>query len=244
MIGGDRWTATSRADEWPPHAIVFEDREMKHRLALATSLALAGLLMSAGAAAACLPYTHFNDQFGLERGIQWAFEGRVVREMLYEGTDRPEAVVIRVDRTLAGSSAGSELTIRQDGGCDGFWYRPGDRVIVAVPLYPWPLREPSPKDRIRLPFDDVTNYDIPVWVLDGERVVPVPGFHTWPAINGTSPTTRTQLVVALIRLPDTSISSVAVQPRGQSLLVPALVGACSLAAAAWLLRGRFKRTAA
>jgi hypothetical protein len=210
----------------------------------AMTLAVAALLGSAVAAAACEPFTFDDTGFGLERGIQWAFTGSVVREEPNEETGRPNAVVIRVDKVLAGRHASRELRIQQDDGCDGFWYRLGDRVVVAVPFHPGFAHAPSPSDRLRAPFENVTNYVIAVWVLDGERVVVGPGPHSWPAINGHSPKTFSKLEAALARLPDTSTAG----PPAGGLDDPWIAVVLLTAAGAWLAslshvlhRGQWRR---
>jgi hypothetical protein len=200
------------------------------RLLLALALAGAGLLASAAAVLACEPYTFDDTGFRLERGIAWAFRGHVVREVIGE-TGRPTTVVIAVDRTLAGTASGRELSIRQDDGCDGFWYHTGDSVVVAVPRYPGFAGDPVAADRLRPPYERLTNYVVAVWVLDGERVVPGMGPHSWPAIDGTSPATLGVLVSALAALPDTASAGPATLSPTGTWLVPGAAGVLSFLAA-------------
>jgi hypothetical protein len=167
-------------------------------------LAAAASGASVGAVLACEPYTFDDDGFGLERGIAWAFEGRVVREIAGEAGQGPVAVIIEVDRMLTGEASGGELSIAADAGCDGFWYGAGDEVIVAVPRYSGFLAEPGPADRLRPPYAGASDSLVAVWVLDGERVVPGDGPHSWPTIGGIQPQTAADVRSALLGLPDTA----------------------------------------
>ena len=112
------------------------------RVLIAWPIAVVAALASASAVAACELYTFDDTGFGLARGVAWAFRGHVVREVPGE-TGRPEVVVIAVDRTLVGEGSGRELSVRQDDGCDGFWYGTGDSVIVAVARYPGFIADPG-----------------------------------------------------------------------------------------------------
>lgn len=185
-------------------------------------LAAAASGASVGAVLACEPYTFDDDGFGLERGIAWAFEGRVVREIAGEAGQGPVAVIIEVDRTLTGEASGGELSIAADTGCDGFWYGAGDEVIVAVPRYPGFLAEPGPADRLQPPYAGASDSLVAVWVLDGERVVPGDGPHLWPTIGGIQPRTAADVRSALLGLPDTATDGSATStmsprsPGGQS----------------------------
>lgn len=199
---------------------------------IAWPIAVVAALASASAVAACELYTFDDTSFGLERGVAWAFQGHVVREVSGE-TGRPEVVVIEADRTLVGEGSGRELSVRQDDGCDGFWYGTGDSVIVAVPRYPGFIADPVPADRLRPPYDGVTNYLVAVWVLDGQRVIPGEGPHSWPAVNGIRPETADEVVSALSGLPDTA--SVPAPDPDASWLVPALAGTLSCALTFWAM---------
>jgi len=214
------------------------------RVLIALPIAVTALLASASAVFACLPYTFDDTGFGLERGVAWAFQGRVVHEVP-GATGLPATVVIAVDRTLVGEGSGLELSVRQDDGCDGFWYGTGDSVIVAVPRYPGFIADPTPSDRLRPPYDGATNYLVAVWVLDGQRVVPGEGPHSWPAVSGLRPKTVDEVVGTLRGLPDTSTASVPARDAVASWLVPALAGALSCAVTLWThsRRGQSRRTA-
>lgn len=211
------------------------------RLPLAAALAGVALLVSATAVMACEPYTFDNTEFRLEDGIAWAFRGHVVREVIGE-TGRPTMVDIAVDQTLKGEASGSELSIRQDDGCDGFWYGTGDLVIVALPRYPWFLADPTLGPPLRSPYQGLTNYMAAVWVLDGDRVVPGDdGPHSWPAINGTSPRTVDALIRVLGTLPDTATASLSTGTHAKSWLVPLVAGWLALGGAIWLVPRRVRR---
>ena len=206
------------------------------RLPLAAALAGVALLVSATAVIACETYTFDNTEFRLEHGIAWAFRGHVVREVI--GEIGPTTVVIAVDQTLMGEASGSELSILQDAGCDGFWYGTGDLVIVALPRYPWfPLGEP-----LRPPYQGLTNYMAAVWVLDGDRVVPGDdGPHSWPALNGTSPRTVDALIRVLGTLPDTATASLVTATHTEGWLVTLVAGWLAFGVAIWLVPRRVRR---
>ena len=205
------------------------------RVLIAWPIAIVAVLASSSTAFACLTYTFDDTGWGLERGVAWAFQGHVVREVSGEETGRPEVVVIEVDRTLVGEGSGRELSVRQDDGCDGFWYGTGDSVIVAVARYPGFIADPGPADRRRPPYDGLTNYEVAVWVLDGQRVIPGEGPHSWTAVNGIRPETADEVVSALRRLPDTATASVSAPDPDASWLVPALAGTLSCALTFWAM---------
>jgi hypothetical protein len=161
---------------------------------------VAGILALAtpGATLACLPYTLSDeeDAFGLAKGIQWAAAGEVVEERSNpEVPDRPRSVVIAIRETITGPTFLTRLEILQDGGCDGFWYRTGDRVIAAIGSLPG----------IRPPFTGITNYGIAVWVV---RNGVVDATIRVPLITGRSPTTERQVRSMLGELPDTATAGV------------------------------------
>jgi hypothetical protein len=194
-------------------------------LLFALPIALVALAAVASSALACAPYAR-EAGFGLERGVAWAIVGHVTREVAGE-TGEPASVVIAVDRTLAGVSGGRELTIRQDDGCDGFWYRAGDRVIAAVPRYPSFVSDPAASDLLRPPYLDLTNYVVAVWVLDGERVAHEASQQFVPTVNGVSPSTAAELASLLIGIPDTATDEATAAGGGSSALLLAIVAAAA-----------------
>jgi hypothetical protein len=210
--------------------------EVVMRLLIVTAVLVLAVLAAPSSVAACEAYTFDDDQFGLERGVQWAFEGHVLTADLNAETGQPTSVTIRVDSTLRGDPAQPDMTILQDNGCDGFWYRKGDDVVVAVPYQPGLAAMPSARTRLRPPFERVTNYQVAVWVLDGDRVVTGLGPHSWPEIEGRHPRSRSELRIALARLPDTSAVGT-VSTNSRSITV-ALAGAVGLAFSAWVLGRR------
>ena len=135
---------------------------------------------------ACEPYTLMDneDPFALAVGIQWAFAGEVVEEVLNpEIPDRPQAVVIRVVEDIMASGDLGQLRIEQDAGCDGFWYRMGERVIAAVGSLPG----------VHPPFAGITNYQVAVWVVEDGQVARLAAPDTRASVGGRTPATETEL---------------------------------------------------
>jgi hypothetical protein len=166
--------------------------------------AFALALATAVPAFACEPYTLAEDQDGyrLSNGVQWAFAGDVVEDVLNaDSPTRPLAVVLKVTDTFVGDVSQSSLRIEQDNGCDGFWYEPGDHVIAAI----------GREHGLSPPFGGITNYQVAVWVI---RAGTVDATVQAPWIGGRSPRTERQLRAELAALPDTSTvdDSAAVRP--------------------------------
>jgi hypothetical protein len=135
---------------------------------------------------ACEPYTlsENEDPFALAKGIQWAFAGEVVEEVPNPDIpDRPQAIVIGANELIVGSGDLAKLRIEQDDGCDGFWYRKGERVIAAVGSLPG----------VHPPFAGVTNYQVAVWVLQDEQIARLGAPDTRASVGGRTPTTETEL---------------------------------------------------
>lgn len=213
------------------------------RILLSMLLASGLLLGTAAAASACAPYTWDEDSFGLDRGVAWAFRGHVIREV--PGEVGPVAMVIEVDRTLAGvAPSRRRLVIRQDQGCDGFVYQPGDEVIMAVPLYPPGIMEVGPRDRIGPPYRDLSNYGVAAWVIrHGQVVRSTPGVQSWADSHGQRPTVAS-LVARLRHLPDTAATSASVhRPGARAGLAGGLLPAAAGALALLLLLARRPRAA-
>lgn len=151
-------------------------------------------LSAPASALACLPYTHNGDQdgFKLADGVRWAFVADVVDEVQNpEVPGRPQALVLEVREVLVGDVSLTRLRIEQDDGCDGFWYRKGDRVIAAI----------GQVHGIEPPFAGITNYNVAVWVIrDGA----VDATIRVPAIAGRVPETERELRALLGDLPDTA----------------------------------------
>ena len=201
-------------------------RTGRHVLALIALLAIWGGLPTA--AYGCLPYTHLQDPdgFHLARGLRWAASGVVVEEIENpEIPNRPNAMILRIRETIVGDRSIGRLRIDQDDGCDGFWYRMGDRVIAAIGTTPG----------VRPPFEGITNYTVAVWVIrdDGK----VDSRIAVPMINGRTPSTEAQLRALLAGLPDTATDD---PPDGASqdwfvvvLTVATVIGAI----AAWRRTG-------
>jgi hypothetical protein len=172
------------------------------RIAFATCAAIVVLAVPA-TALACTPYTFSDEEdgFRLSNGIRWAFTGVVAEEISNaELPGRPRAVALDIEETIAGSVSLARLWIEQDTGCDGFWYRKGERVIAAIGRLP----------DVRPPFTGITNYQVAVWVLqDGELVdaPPATGPHWRPWIGGRAPESARQLRALLLAAPDTAIGA-------------------------------------
>jgi hypothetical protein len=199
------------------------------RLTWTIAIGAVSLLSMAAPVMACEPYTFGNGGFRLDRGVAWAFAGRVLAAV--PGEIEPLAMVIRVDRTIAGTATGDRRhTIERDAGCDGFWYGPGDDVVVALPRYPQGDVEVGPEDRIRPPYAHTSNNGVAVWVIrDGRVVARSAGPHSWARIGGRSPRTLEQLEAALRGLPDTSTATVPpIWCTGWLGLVPVAAGAAAL----------------
>jgi hypothetical protein len=195
--------------------------------------AIAVLLASAGAAVACLPYTFFDDEWQLERGVRWAVVGTVIRDEPNAGVPEwPTAMIVAVERTIVGHPGTSVLRIEQSDSCDGFWYRPGDQVVVALPAYDHFHDPPRP---LPARLDHLQNDTVAVWVLDSERILLRPAGRS-PMIDGHRFRSLDALLAALTRLPDTAT----VDPRpgiarstGETL---GMLAAAALAALATLRR--------
>lgn len=155
---------------------------------------------------ACEPYTlsENEDPFALEEGIQWAFAGEVVEEVPNPDIpDRPQAIFIRADEVIAGSGELGQLRIEQDAGCDGFWYRKGEKVIAAVGSLPG----------VHPPFAGITNYQVAVWVLKDEQVARLVAPDTRASVGGRTPATAAELRGLLAGAPAASA------PAGSGALV-------------------------
>ncbi len=185
------------------------------------------LLAIPGTAYACEPYTFGDEEdwFRLSDGLQWSFAGVVTDEISNpEIPDRPQAVDLRIDETLIGRVSLARLRVVQDAGCDGFWYRQGDRVIAAI----------GRMRGVRPPFEDITNYAVAVWVIRDGVIVPGLGPHSRPWVAGQAPRTERQLRAWLLALPDTATAPPVESPPiwSWAVLLPALGGAIG-AAAVW-----------
>jgi hypothetical protein len=177
------------------------------RVVFALCAAMA-LLAVPSAALACAPYTFSDEEdgFRLSNGIQWAFAGVVAEEIPNaELPDQPRAVALDVEETIAGSVNLGRLWIEQDMGCDGFWYRKGDRVIAAIGRLP----------DVRPPFVGITNYQVAVWVVAAGELVdasPATGPHWRPWVDGRAPESAKQLRTLLLAAPDTATDTIRATP--------------------------------
>jgi hypothetical protein len=200
------------------------------RLAASATSILIALLTAAGPAAACLPYTFDDDEWNLELGVRWAVRGTVIdQEQNDDLPGRPHAMIIRIDGAVVGSLAERTIRIAQADSCDGFWYGPGDSVIVALPAYDHWHEPPRP---LAVTLDDLENDTMPVWRLDGDRVLAATGRS--PRIDGRRLGTVDELVAALVRLPDTATASPPEPPTGNATAALSLLAGA--AAIALLLR--------
>jgi hypothetical protein len=216
-------------------------------------LAAAALLFVAlpGPVLACEPYTlsENEDPFALAEGIQWAFAGVVVEEVPNPDIpDSPQAIVIGTDDVIVGSGDLGKLRIEQDAGCDGFWYRKGERVIAAVGS----LADVHP------PFAGITNYQVAVWVIQDGQVTRLAAPDTRASVGGRTPATEAELRALLTAAPAASApagSPVAVAPTATPesptgaipgdtaaplavLLVAVAAGLGALVVGRWLARRR------
>jgi hypothetical protein len=197
----------------------------------AVAVAILALLAGAGAAVACLPYTFSDDEWQLERGVRWAVVGTVVRdEANPELPARPDAMIIAVERTIVGRPGTTVLRIEQSDSCDGFWYRPGDPVVVALPVYDHWHNPPRP---LPTPLAGLENDAVAVWVLDGERIVER---GRSPMIDGRRLRSLDELVAALTRLPDTAREAPGPGPAGLPGEALGVLAAGAIAALATLRR--------
>lgn len=166
---------------------------IRRRIALVLAAGICALSAPA-AALACLPYTHHGqpDGFKLADGVRWAFVADVIDEVANPDVPhRPHAMMLEVRETIAGDVSVTRLRIEQDDGCDGFWYRKGDRVIAAIGQVPG----------IEPPFAGITNYAVAVWVIrDGA----VDATIRDTLIGGRRPETERELRAVLAALPDTA----------------------------------------
>lgn len=186
---------------------------MTIRRRIAVSVAACAFALAAPAASlACEPYTHADDEdwANLSDGVQWAFVGTVVDEVANpELPNHPQAMVIQVGETIAGGALLSRLRIEQDDGCDGFWYRKGDRVIGAIGHLP----------EVSALFTGITNYQVAVWVIRDGRV---DGTVRVPSIAGRHPETERDVRMLLGNLPDTATIPPAISVEAPSPLMPFL----------------------
>jgi hypothetical protein len=181
-------------------------------------LAMGTALGAPAAAVACETYV-IDDSFGLEDGVQWAFAGHVESSIPNpEIQNRPQAVILAVDRTLVGSADLRELRVNQDDGCDGFWYGPGDELVAALGNVPG----------LTPPFENATNYVVAVWVIRDGAILG--GDRRVPLIRGQRPESEADLLRLIGAVPETDTAEL---PRSPSkpgglpndLLVVAAVGA-------------------
>ena len=179
---------------------------IRRRVALVFAVGVCAL-MAPAAALACLPYTHHGepDGFKLAGGVRWAFVADVIDEVEDPDVpDRPHAMVLEVRESIAGDVSVTRLRIEQDDGCDGFWYRKGDRVIAAIGRLPG----------IEPPFAGITNYAVAVWVIrDGA----VDATIRETSIDGRHPATERELRALLASLPDTATTEA---PTSQTTPTP------------------------
>ena len=184
-------------------------------------------LAAPASALACLPYTHNGDEdgFRLADGVRWAFVADVIDEVQNpEVPDRLQAMVLEIREVLAGDVSLTRLRIEQDHGCDGFWYRKGDRVMAAIGQVPG----------IEPPFAGITNYNVAVWVIrDGavDATIRVPA-----RVAGRVPETERELRAWLGDLPDTSTIQRASPAKSPMPLLP-FVGLGAILTAVLAFRG-------